>query len=384
MNTTNCYYLFKARLAIFNKVSSETEFIEYAMEFENENPIQAREAVFNYYDSFIHGLLLGQGLKEKEIETISDKEIRKILNPYIDPQTSTKEMIFGIEKELSDSIGNGIWIIFVKDNSKELVIHSIINDNSDMPSPPDCYDLEEEYEYYISNNYETKNYVTTVTYFDVDEYFEIEGSDDSALQTYTILKTPFDWTGYDKKNWWGEKDKDEQTEEGISREQCLKNLIENGENQQIEFKPTLLYHFDKKTYSKSVRYIIAKTISCFLNSKGGHLFIGVSDQKIIQGLQNDFSLTRPIGKDPKDYFRLEVDKIIREYFKHIATNISGDFEKIDDREIFVFTVFPSKNFPVFLKGQNGKEFYVRLTTSCEPYTDIEDIVRYCLIHFGSA
>ncbi len=112
------------------------------------------------------------------------------------------------------------------------------------------------------------------------------------------------------------------------------------------------------------------------------MFVGVNDNKQIKGLQDDFSLAQPKGKDPKDYFSLQVDKLIREYFKGIASNISGEFIIVDSIEIFVFKVFPSKNKPIFIQGQNGKEFYVRLTTSCEPYTDIEEIATYCINHWG--
>jgi len=61
---------------------------------------------------------------------------------------------------------------------------------------------------------------------------------------------------------------------------------------------------------------------------------------------------------------------------------SGEFTEINGVEIYVFTVFPSKNRPVFINGQNGKEFYVRLMGSCEPYTDIEEITVYCIDRWG--
>jgi hypothetical protein len=100
---------------------------------------------------------------------------------------------------------------------------------------------------------------------------------------------------------------------------------------------------------------------------------------MIQGLAYDFSLAKPKGKDPRDYFRIEVDKIIREYFKEFAHNISGDFETIEGQEIFIFTIYPTKSYPCFIYNAQGiKEFYVRLTTSSEPYSDIEQIARYCI------
>lgn len=382
MDKAKCYYQLRARIVFENALTKQIDFQNIEHKFSNENPIVAREAVFNDFDNYIHSLLLGIGLTDNEINDISDKEIRKYLNSYIDPKTSTTVNLGGSDFEIPDYVGNGIWIELVIDNDEQnkLTIHSINQDNSDMPNPPSWTDLESEYEFYENNQYDKKNYSKTVTYFDIDEYQE--GYTDTALGEHHILETPFDWTGYDVKNWWGDDSQNEETE-NVNREDYIKNLIERGEGEQIEFKPTLIYHFDKRAYSFAVRHIIAKTICAFLNSSGGYLLIGVTDSKEIQGLQYDFSLTRPSGKDPRDYFKLEVDKIIREYFKDIASNIRGDFETIDGTEIFMFTIFPSKNFPVFIKGQNGKEFYVRLTASSEPYTDIEEIAKYCISQWNS-
>ncbi len=40
------------------------------------------------------------------------------------------------------------------------------------------------------------------------------------------------------------------------------------------------------------------------------------------------------------------------------------------------------NNPVFLKGQNGKEFYVRGEASTRRIEDIEEIAHYCLDRWG--
>ena len=389
------YYTVKARLAIFNKLTGELEFPEFERRFENENPIIAREAAFDHYENFIHGLLLGQGLSEKQINQISHKEVTKILQPYINPGTYSNG--------LPDYIGNGIRVSLVIANENEdaietpinvsilqkneIIIHWINEDNPGMPFPVSLISLEKEYAFYVNNNFDTKGYIITIEYLDYDEY--IDGYHDTALEAHTILETPFDWTGYDKLNWWGTY-KDEWQEvdnENVnaeiqhSRELSTKEIIQRGESQQVEFKPSLLYHFGKKGYSRSVRYIIAKVICSFLNSKGGKLFIGLADDGKIQGLSDDLSLAQPIGKDPRDYFQLEADKMIREYFKDSASYICGEFEIIDNVEIFVFTVFPNTRYPVFITGMNGKEFFVRLTTSTEPYNDVEQIVKYCLTHW---
>ena len=54
----------------------------------------------------------------------------------------------------------------------------------------------------------------------------------------------------------------------------LKNLIEKGENASIEFKKKANHP------EKIIREVIA-----FANTSGGHLFIGVSDDRTIAGLK---------------------------------------------------------------------------------------------------
>lgn len=336
-------------------------------------------------------ILLMCCLKERGEEYYSDKEARKHLTTFIDPGTTTKIQIGDKEYEFSDSYGNGIGVYLVIDIpiqekklgddkvGDEYLIHGI--GNIDRGDPQGLMDgLNQESWYYEHYDYETKDYKQIVDFYEYDI---------AEIEPNKILITPFDWTGYDIPYYDSEKEQildEEQASSSKTKAKTYQDLINGGENNQVEFKSSLLYYYDKKGgksgYRMFVRHIIAKTISSFLNSNGGHLFVGVRDNKEIQGLIDDFSLVRPKGKDPKDYFTLEVDKIIKEYFKSLASNISGEFTEINGVEIYVFTVFPSKNRPVFINGQNGKEFYVRLMGSCEPYTDIEEITVYCIDRWG--
>ena len=162
----------------------------------------------------------------------------------------------------------------------------------------------------------------------------------------------------------------------------LINIIENGETSQVEFKPALLYNFLTKKGGIGIKAIIAKTICGFLNTKGGILFIGINDKKKIVGLEKDFSLSD--GKDEKDFFRLEFDQMIDHFLSFsVKPNVNGDFQWINEKDIFVVIVEPSKAKPVFLKGQNEKEFYVRGEASTRQLTDIEEIIDYWIERMGN-
>lgn len=118
MDKPKCYYILRARIVFQNAITGRLDFQNIEHKFDNENPIIAREAVFNDFDNYIHSLLLGIGLTDSEIENISDKEIRKSLNSYVDPKTTTKVKLSDTEIEIPDYIGNGIWVEMVIDNDE--------------------------------------------------------------------------------------------------------------------------------------------------------------------------------------------------------------------------------------------------------------------------
>jgi len=55
-------------------------------------------------------------------------------------------------------------------------------------------------------------------------------------------------------------------------------IIQRGESNQVEFKPSLLYNFKTGKAGLSPKFYTAKTICAFLNSNGGVLFIGLTDK----------------------------------------------------------------------------------------------------------
>lgn len=379
------HYIVKAKLIRFIK-QGEINFIEFNEKFESLAPIISREEAFKYYQNYIDVLLEGKGK-----EYYNDKDARKNLISFIDPGTTSKFTLGEHEFELSDSFGNGIGVYLVIDKpmqdkiiddkrGDEYLIHGIGSIGRD--NPQGIMDgLNHEYWYYEYYKYDMKTYKRRVNFYEYDiEEAEIN----------EILDTPFNWGGYDVP-YYGEIVPTVEIVINELRNEPIKKsyqqLIDGGENNQVEFKPNLLFYHDKDKeksgYRMYVRHIIAKVICSFLNSNGGYLFIGVQDNKDIGGLEDDFSLARPEGKDPKDYFTLEVDKVIRDYFKSFSSNISGEFTMIDGIEIYVFTVFPSKHRPVFIDGKFNKEFYVRLMGSSEPFIDIEDITSYCIEKWGN-
>jgi len=379
------HYVVKARLIRHIKESGEIQFLEFEDKFDNENPIVARDLAFNHYQNFIDVLL-----EAKQKKYYSDKQAREELKSFIDLSAKTKIKFGEIEWEwgLLDALGNGIGISLIIDIPKpdnvyedkegeEFIIHGIgyIGTFYDNPNSL-IHGLEREYEYYTFYNYPTDNKVIEVVFCDSEEWDE--GYRDGQPATYNILETPFDWTGLDKPYWWGEPE----DEEINQAPQTIEEIIQEGESNQVEFKPALLYNFSTGKGGIGIKGIIAKTICAFLNSNGGVLIIGVTDKGEPQGLSFDFSLSE--GKNPKDFFMLEFDQMLEHFLSFsIKSNVSGQFFQFNEKDIFFVTVMPSKRRPIFLKGQNGKEFYVRGEASSRQLTDIEELVNYCIEKWGT-
>jgi hypothetical protein len=387
------YYVVRAKLIRHIKNSGEIEFLQFEDKFENDRPIIARNLAFEHYQNYVDVLL-----EAKQKKYFSDRQAREELKSFIEPGTNTKVQLEEREIDFSDTFGNGIGIFLIENDLKsdfsgrqvreELFIHGIGNINySFVFTDSLIYALDTEYEeYYKEHNYDTGNQEIEVVYFDFGEWEEgylgngLWEESYSEPNTHKIIKTPFDRTGYDREYWWGEP-KDREIEEIQQVPKTLEEIIQEGESNQVEFKPALLYNFSTQKAGIGVKGIIAKAICAFLNSNGGILFIGLSDNGEPQGLSHDFSLSK--DKDEKDFFNLEFDQMV-DYFLSfsVKSNISGEFYQIDNKDIFVVTVTPSKHRPIFLKGQNGKEFYVRGEASSRQLTDIEELANYCIEKWG--
>lgn len=376
------HYAVRAKLIRKRKEDGEFDFLEVHEEFFNDNPILAREAAFKYYQNYIDVLLEAKGLRYE-----SDKQAREALESFHDPGTSTKVDFMGISAVIPDFIGNGIGVFLIIDEPLDEIgysdntslIHGIGNllDGSDSPESM-LFGLEREIYYYGLLNYHTYNNEITIVFCDSNEWQE--GYRDDEPGTYIILKTPFDWTDMDKPYWWGEKEAEEKQQQPI-KSRSYEEIIAGGENNTTEFKPALLYNFKTQSGGIGVKGIIAKSICGFLNARGGFLFIGVSDNGKPQGLEYDYSLAG--DKNHRDFFRLEFDDLIKQFLPmSVKENIYGEFITVNEVEVFVVLVFPSKSGPVFMKGQFGKEFWVRWTASTRQYVDVEEIAKYCVEHWG--
>lgn len=154
-------------------------------------------------------------------------------------------------------------------------------------------------------------------------------------------------------------------------------LLKKDEDQCLEFKSTLRYdikaseHGQEKV-SATVEKEFLKTICAFMNSDGGVLMIGVSDDRKIVGLSYDYRFLP--NKQDRDGFEVYLRRKIPETIEpDLPKLIRVYFERLEDKDVCVVEVQKSDR-PMFLKEKiNGKEireFYIRDGNQSRPLAGV--------------
>jgi len=158
----------------------------------------------------------------------------------------------------------------------------------------------------------------------------------------------------------------------------VQELLNKGEGGTLEFKSSLRWDYKKNTVNKELEFVIAKTISAFMNSKGGKLLIGVKDSGEILGINSDIATLK---NQNTDGFLLQLTQVINDYLgkeNHQFVNVS--VVEINGDQICVVDVERNPD-PVYVKNKDGKEeFYIRSSASSQPL-NIRESNEYIRSHW---
>ena len=117
-----------------------------------------------------------------------------------------------------------------------------------------------------------------------------------------------------------------------------------------------------------------KTIAGFLNTDGGELFIGVSDDSKVLGIENELI---KLHKSSKDKFQLHLKTLIKENIGLGSSNfINLELITINDKEIIHVSCKKSDE-PVYIKD---KDFYIR-TGPATDKLEGRELVNYTTSRF---
>jgi len=361
------YYRLVFSLFAYNS-NDDLKQQQHSIDFKDSDPLKAREKAFEEFEEYLDWLKSINRIKQTEDNylitqpsVVSDpiKSLRKEVDKKKESNDDNWFSKYFELEELYKKYEETIRIDFVID-AQQYTIHKVSSFDYDPEEV--LLDLVEEYFQYQRFKVDTCGNEIKVEYYGED-YNEISHEIDAG--TYTILKTP--------RKFISEKPSEESEDNEISHE----SIISGGESKYIEFKPALLYNFKTGEAGISVKYIIAKAIAAFLNTDGGLLYIGVTDEGVVQGLDYDYSI---LEGNKKDKLKLEFDQLIRHFFPAFVSNyIQTQIIGIQEKEVYVISVHASKQ-PVVLWNKRGdfvkKEFYKRTEASSISIDDIEQIIDF--------
>lgn len=140
-------------------------------------------------------------------------------------------------------------------------------------------------------------------------------------------------------------------------------IINKGENDKIEFKSSLRWDYRQNKVNKELEHVITKTISAFLNTEGGMLFIGVDDEGNILGLEKDY---QALSKNNRDGFVLALTNLINQNLgKNMHRLLQVNIIGINKNDVCIVSIDKSDK-PVFLNKKGNEEFFIRASASSQP------------------
>lgn len=141
----------------------------------------------------------------------------------------------------------------------------------------------------------------------------------------------------------------------------LSNILVNGESEAVEFKSTLRTNLHTGNKDPRMELSALKTLAGFINTNGGLLVIGVSDDGSPVGIQAD-------GFANEDKMSLHLVNIVKSRMGVQAiTSIHAHFDDHDDYRVMVVKCHKSPT-TVFLKDADSERFYIRTGPSTTELT----------------
>ncbi|MEI2691691.1 MAG: RNA-binding domain-containing protein [Anaerolineae bacterium] len=157
-------------------------------------------------------------------------------------------------------------------------------------------------------------------------------------------------------------------------------LLAAGEGQFVEFKASLLWDYYRQAVNKDLYEPVMKNLVAFMNTAGGALLIGVSDEGEVLGLERDFSgLPKKNVDGFENTFNQAFNSMIGAEWRQYVT---VSFEEIDGKTVCLLTVVPA-SAPVYLTFKGKEDFYIRTGNSSQPLS-VSQATRYIGLNFSGS
>lgn len=158
----------------------------------------------------------------------------------------------------------------------------------------------------------------------------------------------------------------------------IEELVRDGESLTVEFKSSVWHSYKEGVPESVIVDNIVKTLAAFLNTDGGSLVIGVSDDGHALGLEPDYTRKRLDA----DGFENAVTSIaVRAFGEVAASRCKMRFAEFNGRDVAIVDVDRSPK-PVYAKDGKGREvFYSRIANTTRVLTG-KELVAYVNEQWG--
>lgn len=164
-------------------------------------------------------------------------------------------------------------------------------------------------------------------------------------------------------------------QERIERVASLSDLVAAGEGTKLEFKSTLRTNLHTGQPDPRIELSALKSVTGFLNSQGGTLVIGCSDDGEPLGLEAD-------RFPSEDKMHLHLVNILKDRIGVAQMMyIHPRFEDLKDKRVLVIDCWPARS-PAFVKDGHAERFYIRAGASTAELT-MSQLQEYARSRFRS-
>lgn len=170
--------------------------------------------------------------------------------------------------------------------------------------------------------------------------------------------------------------------ESLEREEPMpasdSEVIINGETALVEFKSSLFWDYKQNKKHDKLVDAVMRAITAFLNTDGGTVYVGVSDDGEVLGLDSDY---RCMGRHKGwDGWSQSFVNALKKLGKELVTDVTHDKIVVDGKDVAKITVKRSKT-PVYVDPFGRAEFHVRVGTTNQTFNP-KQTADYVAKHFG--
>ncbi len=139
-------------------------------------------------------------------------------------------------------------------------------------------------------------------------------------------------------------------------------LIRRGESKKLEFKSTLRMNLMSGKPDWNIEHAVLKTIVAYLNTDGGVLLVGVSNDGEVLGIENE-------GFPNEDKFLLHFKQLIKQHIGlDYAPLIEYSLVPVGEKKILEVDCRKSDEAVFMTPNKKDEEFYIRIGPSSERLT----------------